>query len=94
MFYHCTRPYPAAVAPLLALSTFIPIAKCQYGVQLIATGECIYRMVSRALWFEHRDALRFFFAADQFAIVILPGCEALALGAKCFAEVYPVHAFL
>lgn len=51
-------------------------------------------MVSRALWFEHRDALRFFFAADQFAIVILPGCEALALGAKCFAEVYPVHAFL
>lgn len=65
----------------------------QWGAAL-AIGECLYRVVARALLFEHRDALRSFFSPDQFAVATPAGCEALALGARCLSEAYPTHTFL
>lgn len=85
---------PPTVAPLLAASTLIPLAKPRGGVRPIAIGECLYRVVARALLFEHREALRCFFSPDQFAVAIPAGCEALVLGARCLADIHPTHGFL
>lgn len=85
---------PISIAPLLASSTFIALAKFHDGIRPIAIVECLYRIIARALLYEHRDALRSFFARDQFAIATPAGCEALALGARCLSEAYPTHAFL
>lgn len=80
---------PTSVAHFLAASTLIPLSKPHSGVRPIAIGECLYRVVARALLFKYRDQLRTFFTPDQFAVA---DCEALSLGSDCLA-IFLTHGF-
>ena len=57
-------------------------------------GECLYRVVARAISIEYRDLLSAFFLPDQYAVVTRAGCETVAWGAKVFTEVHDNSAIL
>ena len=85
---------PPPLAPLLAASRLVALSKGDGGVRPIAMGECLYRVVARAISIEYRELLSAFFLPDQYAVATRAGCETVAWGAKVFTEVHDNSAIL
>ena len=86
---------PPPLVGLLASSRLIAISKeTGGGVRPIAMGECLYRVVARALSIELRSELQAFFEPDQFAVATPGGCEALVWGVRAFTDAHPQTAVL
>ncbi|KAL2651228.1 hypothetical protein R1flu_019356 [Riccia fluitans] len=80
--------YPPGASRLLSLE------KPSRGVQPIAEGEVLYRLVARSLGFQFWEALADHFSPLQFGMAARGGCETIIHGLRAILDLHPDWVFL
>jgi hypothetical protein len=58
------------------------------GVRPIVMGETLYRLTSRALYFQFRDAFATHFSPHPFGVATKGGCEIVIYDIKCTLDLH------
>ncbi|KAL2628561.1 hypothetical protein R1flu_013247 [Riccia fluitans] len=74
---------------LLGASCLLALEKASGGVQPIAVGEVLYRLVAYSLGFQFRETLVDHFSPLQFGVAMHGGCETIIHGLRATLDLHP-----
>jgi hypothetical protein len=88
-FYIAQGHIPPQIAHVLKVAHLLAMTKPLSGVCPIAMGEALYRLTSRTLCFQFREAFVTHFAPHQFGITNKGSYEIIFHGIRCILDLHP-----